>query len=198
MKKIAKIISSVLLIIGFAIFFVRGNLFGIKQEIPLGEIKGIIVDSNKNIYVGCGFYDRIQVYDKDGKFIRNWKIPAYKGDFTINFSKDRNISIVTLKNDKEIVYSKTGEVLNTKSFNSENYISTKRNLNSFKTNDNKFYEIKGNFLFRKIIVNKEKTLVNQNIWLQLINGPKNNFLLIVLGIIIGILGTKKNTVYNTV
>mgnify|MGYP000621400832 CR=1 FL=1 len=170
-----------------------------EKDGEFGEwISDMAASKNGHIYVSDSDNRRVQQFDAAGKFIRNWKIPAYKGDFTINFSKDKNISIVTLKNDKQIVYTKTGEVLNTKSFNSENYISTKRNLSSFETNDNNLYEIKGNFLFKKIIVNKEKTLISQNIWLKLINGPKNNFLLIFSGIIIGILGTKKNTVYNTV
>ena len=198
MKKTARILSFILLFIGFSFFFVKGNLFGKDKEIPLGEIKGIIVDSNKNIYVGCGFYDRIQVYDKSGKFIKNWKISAYNGDFTINFSKDENISIVTLKNDQKTVYSKVGKKIYTKPFNSENYIKTKRNLKSFETNDNNIYEIKGNFLHRKIIINNEKTIINQSIWLQFFNSSKNILLIILLGIIIGILGKRKNTVYNNV
>ncbi|MBN1364843.1 MAG: hypothetical protein JW976_08565, partial [Syntrophaceae bacterium] len=43
-----------------------------KTELPLGDIGGIAADSDGNIYVLANFYDRVQKYSPEGKFLTGW------------------------------------------------------------------------------------------------------------------------------
>ncbi len=66
MIKIGKFIAFLLLLIGFTGFMGGGliseGIIDYNRELPLNEIEGIAVDEEENIYVGLGFYGKVQVY----------------------------------------------------------------------------------------------------------------------------------------
>src|SRR6187399_2287088 len=66
------------------------SLSNIKTEfeIPLGIASALAVDSRSNIYVTSMFYSSVQAYDKDGNFIKNWRIPSAGGDLNIKCEND--------------------------------------------------------------------------------------------------------------
>lgn len=75
-KYVTRIIAVLFTVIGCIGFF-AGALTGLgfdfrnldSFELPLGNLRGIAVDSEGNIYCGLQFYSRIQVYDAQGNFI---------------------------------------------------------------------------------------------------------------------------------
>lgn len=65
MKKIGIIISLLLILIGFTGFIggalITGGIIDYDKEVPLGDIEGIVIDKEGYIYVGLGFYGKVQV-----------------------------------------------------------------------------------------------------------------------------------------
>jgi hypothetical protein len=191
MKKIGGIISSILVIIGMVGFWSGSYFFDYNTEIPLGDINGFVVDKENNIYVGSGFYQRVQVYNENGEFIKNWDIDAHGGTFTVNLTDNEEILITTARGDEQIWFDKNGRILSRKKINSETYEASERDWRTFNTAEDVKYEIKGT-LFQKLIrVNPEKVIINQNLFLQIIKGPINIWLFAVIGAIIGYLWKKK-------
>lgn len=192
MNKIGKFISTILVIIGFVGFLSGSYFYSVNNEIPLGDIKGFVVDKNKNIYVGCGFYERIKVYNKNGEFIKNWPIEAYGGTFYMDKNENNEILITTARGDEQVLFDVNGVILSKKEINGLNYGNYETDWRTFTSDDGVEYEIKGS-LFQKIVqLNPEKIIISQNIFLQLIKGPFNVWLLAVFGGLIGYLAKDKN------
>ena len=45
-----------------------------KNEFPIGHCLGFAVDSQGRIYTGSGFYNRVQIYNSEGRYLRGWPI----------------------------------------------------------------------------------------------------------------------------
>ena len=196
MKKAGRIISTLLIAIGFVGFLSGSYFYGENNEIPLGDIKGFVVDKNGNIYVGSGFYERVQVYNENGEFIKNWPVEAYGGTFYMDKNKNDEILITTARGDEQILFDVNGVVLSKKEINGLNYGNYETDWRTFTSDKGVKYEIKGS-IFQKIVkLNPEHTVIKQSILLQLIKGPFNVMLLAVIGGIIGYLSKDKNTVHN--
>ena len=191
MKRIGGIISSILVIIGMVGFWSGSYFYDENTEIPLGDIKGFVVDKENNIYVGSGFYQRVQVYNENGDFIKNWDIEALGGTFTVNLTDSEEILITTARGDEQIWFDKNGKILSRKKIDNETYEESERDWRTFTTPENVKYEIKGTLFQELIRVNPEKVIINQNLFLQIIKGPINIWLLVVIGAIIGYLSKKK-------
>ncbi len=178
---------------GFAEFASRGYYYSTSNEVPLGGIIGFVVDKNDNIYVGSSFYSRIQVYNKNGKFIRNWKVNSHGGTFTINLSSDENIIVNTARGDEKIVFNKNGTIISKNKINNITYEKSKNDWNKFVGLNGNKYQITG-FLFQKIIqvIPQEKVIVNQNILRQIFKGPINTSIIyIASGFGIGLILKRK-------
>ena len=186
MKKIGIILSLLLILIGFIGFigggFITMGVINYEKEVPLGDIKGIVVDNEGHIYIGLGFYGKVQVYDTNGEFIKNWKAGASGGTFNIELTEDQNILISTARGDKQILYDQNGNVLSKKS-NYNIYSNTKRPRNQFTTDRGETYEVVGG-MFPKIIKTSpnNKMIVNQGLLLQIMKGPFPAWLIAALGI----------------
>jgi len=174
------------------------------KEVPLGDIKGIVVDNEGHIYVGLGFYGKVQVYDTNGKFIKNWKVGASGGTFNIDLTDDQNILISTARGDKQILYDKNGKVVSKNSVDNI-YSETKRPWDSFATSEGDSYEVKGG-MFPSIVRTSpdNKVIVKQGLILQLMKGPFPAWLIGALGMGLNFLlrkdkikeQMKKYTAYN--
>lgn len=46
--------------------------------VPLRDVNGLAQDGEENYYIGCGGSSSIQVFDRDGKFLRRLCVPTYK------------------------------------------------------------------------------------------------------------------------
>jgi hypothetical protein len=185
MRKIGKIISTILVIIGFVGFLSGSYFYGENVEIPLGDINGFVVDKDDNIYVGCAFYERVQVYNKEGKFIKNWPIEAYGGMFYMSKSEKDEILITTARGDDQILYNKNGKKLSEKNIDHQTFMESENDWRTFTADNGIEYEIKGSLIQKIVKLNPEKTIINQSILLQLIKGPFNVWFLAVFGGVIG-------------
>lgn len=159
-KRIALSVSISLVVVGIfgwsvAIFFNDEKTINEYQlsnvEFPLGELKGIVVDNEGNIYCGLQSYGRIQVYNEKGKFIKGTFIDAQGGDFKIMIDNDENIHIATIRKGMHYIYKKNLS-LATKTSNSQYYfqIGEKNDLQAADKNNN-LYQIKYNIIYPTII-----------------------------------------------
>jgi hypothetical protein len=192
MKTTFKIISIILIGIGFIGFLSGSSFYSTKTEIPLGDINGFVVDKDRNIYIGCGFYERIQVYNKNGEFIKNWPIEIYGGMFYMNKTENDEILITTARGDNQILYDKDGKVLSEKNIDHQTFMDSENDWRTFTDDSGIKYEIKGNLYQKLVKLNPEKTIISQSFLLQSIKGPTNVWLLAIIGGIIGFLIKDEN------
>jgi hypothetical protein len=83
----------------------------IEDEIPLGSFQGMVVDSNQYVYIGLDCYDRVPVYDKHGKFLKNWKVTTVGGKFSMSINKKDQILITAYRHSNLLQYSKQGDLI---------------------------------------------------------------------------------------
>jgi hypothetical protein len=85
-------------------------------EMPLGSLKGLAIDSDGNIYCGSEFYSRIQVYDKEGKFLRGIPLNYFGGGmFWIRIKSDDMLEVTIAKSEEIHTYDKQGQLLGKRS-----------------------------------------------------------------------------------
>ena len=46
--------------------------------VPIRDVNGLARDGEGNLYIGCGGSSSIQVFDREGRFLRRFCIPTYK------------------------------------------------------------------------------------------------------------------------
>lgn len=62
-------------------------------ELPLGKLNSIAVDSDENVYLASENSRRVQVFDKNGKFIKGWFIELGRGNLGLNIDKNDNLEV---------------------------------------------------------------------------------------------------------
>ncbi len=99
--------------IGFFAGFLVGNVVKFPEgfELPLGELKGIAVDSDGNIYCGTWYYSRVQVYDSEGNYIRGTFVDSAGGAFRIKINRNDELEVATARNDKLYRFGKEGTLV---------------------------------------------------------------------------------------
>ena len=155
-------IASFFLIIGLIGWFIpfvdRG--YYPKLEYPNTLRQGLCVDEFGNIFCGSQTYERIQMYDKDGTFVRGFSTDIERGSgykFTFEIkNKQLHIHVfgTRLKSkrlDREIVYSLDGTLLCTTDIQSTGYASYNVE-NETRDSFGQEYVFKG-FLFPRVIKN---------------------------------------------
>jgi hypothetical protein len=97
----------IMLISGFILFtigafsffsgFIITNLFPSwipeSLELPLSDLQEFSVDKNGNVYCAVPFYNRIQVYDHGGYFLRGWFVRPNTRFFRIRINADNNVEV---------------------------------------------------------------------------------------------------------
>lgn len=175
-KKILKIVAYLFVLIGITGFVagvvISSGTFKYKYELPLGDIQGFVVDDSGNVYVGLAFYGTVQVYDRSGKYLRNWKVDNDGGIFNIDLAKDQNLLISVTRGDMQILYDKYGNLLKEEKI-PYIYSKTERNIRYYSKIDGSKYELQG-LIFKEIVITNpnEKVIVSQNIILELFKGPR--------------------------
>ena len=77
-------------IVGFSSPFWLGMVKGIEViELPLAEIEDVAVSDDKRIYFALMHLARVQVYDGNGRFIRNFEVETSGGMFCLDIDGDR-------------------------------------------------------------------------------------------------------------
>jgi hypothetical protein len=80
-------------------------------ELPLGDLKGIAVDTQGNVYCGLQFYSRVQLYDAKGRYIYGKFIDSAGGAFRIRMNQSDQLEVATVRNDKLYVFEKDGTLV---------------------------------------------------------------------------------------
>src|SRR5436190_16572693 len=77
-------------ILGFIFNFMVGSgLISIHSELPLFGVQGVVERNNK-LYVGLGFYNRVQIYDLNGNYSGYKKTNNYSKDFDFTIDENGN------------------------------------------------------------------------------------------------------------
>ncbi len=132
-------------------------------ELPNTLPQGLFVDNEGNIFCGSQTYERIQMYDKHGSFVRGFSTDVGKGSgFQFTFEvKNSQLYIhvfgAWLKSerfDRKILYSLDGRLLDTTDIPSTEYAGYNVNNKAFDSLGNE-YVFKG-FLFPRVIKKTDK------------------------------------------
>jgi len=119
----AGVLSSILLVINglcLAVFCntittlphcIRTNIFSEEIQFPLGDPKGIAIDSKGTIYLAIQDYDRIQAYNTKGVFIKGWFLKTGGGYFDIWIEDDNLLHAVTVRPNKHNIFNLNGKLL---------------------------------------------------------------------------------------
>lgn len=151
--------------LGFLFNFMIGiGVISIDAELPICGVQGV-VERNDKLYVGLGFYNRVQIYDLNGNY------SGYKE--TNNYSKDFYFTVDTNGNPKiEVAYNKDA----LKNLLKSNCLGTGCIS----------YKIERQVPFRMVCygTNNKNIVVQQSFFKSLWSGPLNPWLIAALGVII--------------
>jgi hypothetical protein len=140
-----------------------------RMEIPLSDVGGVVVDNEKNIYISDHFHGVIQIYNKNGKYIKNWDVKRFGGGYYMQISESDSIIIYPWRSSVELIYNKDGELV------CENIIEGIED--SLFINQKLFYDSTGNkyelkkFPYPHVLLN-DKIIVKQNILFKLVSFPQ--------------------------
>lgn len=135
-----------------------GNTF--EGELPLTSIQGV-VEKNDRIYIGLGFYNRIQIYDLEGDYLNYIKTNTYSKDFdfTIENNGSPSVTVIFVRDEKVSQYiQKDG---------AEYFVSQKIPLT-----------------ISRVYNQEEKSIISQPLHMSLWAGPFNPWVIGVIGVFI--------------
>lgn len=90
---------------------VRKTLFPNNTPFPLGDLRGIAVDSDCSIYLGVQGYSRIQKYSSQGQFLNGWFVKTGGGVFDIWVEDNSTIHVVSARPNNHDVFDSNGILL---------------------------------------------------------------------------------------
>jgi hypothetical protein len=80
-------------------------------ELPLGSVGDIAVDERHNIFVGMDYYGRIQMYDREGEFVRGWFIPVAPAVLRLQIGEEGTLKVAAMRRDVIYTFSPEGRLL---------------------------------------------------------------------------------------
>lgn len=160
-----------------------------KVRFPQTGSKGISVDSKGRIYCAIFDYQRLQVYDQNGQFIRGWFTYIPKDGFGLHLVTDPNDNIHIVADVSHDIYDSNGVLLSTKrgenSDPNKEHVGEGYNLTRDQHgNVYRFHSGLSSMLFPKIIkiipTGEQKALIEDPLELWLMMGPVHAWLLLML------------------
>ena len=181
-KFVVRAIAALLMAIGFVDFLagvVIGNFVKTPDgfELPLGDLKGIAVDSDGNIYCGTQYYSRVQVYDSEGHYIRGTFVDSAGGAFRIRINQNDELEVATARNDKLYRFGKDGTLVNELSDVHHYYgeFGEMGETQCYDGRQNTTYRIRwsplGSYIDKKGVSGKTKVIVRIPFYKWLFQGP---------------------------
>jgi hypothetical protein len=146
-----------------------------QYEMPLGDLKGVTVDSSGDIYCGAQFYCRVQKYDPEGRFLLSLRIDASGGAFRIRVNQDDELEVATARNDQLYRFAPKGELLDRKE-NVGHFYSDfgAEGEKECRGPENAVYRIKSSLLFPSVVrisAGVDETVVSVPVRKWLVMGP---------------------------
>ncbi len=158
------------------------------KELPLSSNTSIVVDHQNNVFIGLPFYEQVQVYDNNGKFITNWHVDSQGGTFYLNI-ENRKIVVYVERGDNKVIYNLDGTVLSNTPLE-EIADSIWFRENSYKDSLGAKYWIDTNGFFPKV-KKDEMVIINQSILLKSITFPNSLIISLISMIFLGINNRQK-------
>jgi hypothetical protein len=191
-NKILKYVGRILMAIGFIGWFGSSAIdFCIPDywELPLGYVRGLAVDNNGRIFCGLQSYSAIQVYDKNGNFIKRWKTNST--NFKLTLDEKDQLHVATARQGFHYVFDAQGNLLQ-KQENALQYfqeISTDEQQYKWRDRRGDIYKIEPySLIFPQItkttIAGQTSTIISTPIYKWLVMEPFPAWFFIVFGIII--------------
>ncbi len=177
-------------------FLIRIHIFGYHPgsldsfEFPLGDLEGIAVDSEGNVYCGVQFYSRVQVYDAEGKFLYGKFIDSAYGAFRIRINEDDYLEVATVRNDKLYRFDKNGNLVR-ESSDVRHYFSAFGKTGEtryYDQSENVNYFTRGSLLYAYIVKRdssgQERVIIRTPLHKWLFQGPFPAWMFGVIGMIL--------------
>ncbi len=192
-RKFFIIFPFLLMIIGFIgmikTLFINDNN---ESSLLFSDIRGFVVDSNENIYIGLELYGKVQVYNKNGKFLRVWTTDCNQS--YLELTKEDNILITSEKCREQYTYNSLGKLLKTIKKDDSFNISIQNNWNTFTSKKGKIYRINKTYNIVQSYHEKQ-TIVSQSLYLKVFKCTFLYWIISATGILIGVYdGYKKGLI----
>lgn len=177
------------LFVTFLSLFASGFIFGLippsagryifpaKSELPLGDADGIAVDGSGNIYLAVPSYQRVQVYDSNGDFIKGLHVDAHIGAFYI-WIEDELLHVAVSRTDIHLVTNLDSKVLESsevESFEEWESLWEKASVNRYKDASGNTYKFHDSKWFPKVTKTVPSgdsvVLISNPIHFWLLKGP---------------------------
>lgn len=126
-KKILLVVGMIFILFGvtgfFSVFFsaldmlrwIPGNI-----ELPLAGIDGIDVNREGKLFVASKYYNRIQVYNTNGDFIRGWFLNNTGSIYLkIRINDNNKVEVASLRGSKIDVFDENGKLIKTRKFDED-------------------------------------------------------------------------------
>lgn len=81
------------------------------ERYSLEGANGIAVDREGRIYCGLPRYQRVQVYDRDGRFLRSFPVAAAEGGFRLGITREGLLEVATARNRMLYTFDARGRLL---------------------------------------------------------------------------------------
>lgn len=154
-----------------------------KIRFPLSTPLAIAVDSKGRVYCLSRFYNRMQVFNSDGQFIRGWFVGIPKGAYHILIDDEDNLRVATERWGKNLFFDTDGNLLNKS--RKQDFFEEFDKIGPIKTKDvfGNIYRIENKWIFPKVVkidtTGKAKTLICNpfNLWFVTTPFPAFAFLM---------------------
>lgn len=211
LRKITKITSSLLMIFGACGFFGSAICWALAMSekpwvstwmrFPLGDLNDVVVDGNGQIYCAILGNQRIQVYSKEGEFLRGWFARSGGGRFDLWWDNDGFLHVVGYQH---YIFNKEGVFLEEVEVDSSQEIAMYDNIISGEPKDDSgcVYKIRNRHIFPKIVKiapdEKESVIVSDPLFVWPVQGPLQGWFTLMLGFMgVIYLSKKQNRVRPT-
>jgi len=179
-------------LVGLYGFISANNGVRNNKEAPLNSVQGIIVN-DLNIYIGLGFYNRIQKYDLQGNYLKCWHTDTYSKDFTFKVKTNGEPEILQ----RNVLRNTTKKLIESNEFGEEvtDIIQNLEGTNQL-MNPTEYTDIQGDLyrfhdgFFKKLTKSsdgKEVVVITQTFMQNLYNGYSTPWSLGAFGILIFLL-----------
>lgn len=140
-----------------------------KNELPLSQMNSIIVDKKQNVYIGLDAFEKVQVYDRNGKFVANWDINAYGGSVCLELLGDTSIVVYAKRADIKSVYNTDGKLIASENVRKIPY-EIVMNQYRFEDGNNDIYEITDDFF--PIVTKNGEVFISQKFYYKVFYQPQ--------------------------
>jgi hypothetical protein len=89
--------------------------------LPMGRVDGAVVDRDGLIYCPSTPWGRIQLYDRNKRFIRGWSVEAFGGVFRLHINAENHLEVATARRRMLYVFDREGRLLSGASMDPRSY-----------------------------------------------------------------------------